>query len=90
MFLLGLAHFFRCFDIKLAVWEDGWTANKKNLISESSFSFCCLLEAAPSPCSQPHVHAGNLLLSGYGRYTMPSLVRRDHIVEADIAVAFED
>ena len=38
--------------------RDGWSANNKNLVSESSSTFCFLLEAAPSPCSQPRVHAG--------------------------------
>ena len=58
MYRLGLARFYRGTEHILAVWEDGWSANNKNLVSESSPSFCCLLEAAPSPCSQPCVHAG--------------------------------
>ena len=61
MYLLGSAYFYRCTEDILAVWEDGWTENNKDLISESSSSFHCLLEAAPSSCSHPCVHAGKLI-----------------------------
>ena len=85
MYLLGSAYFYRCTEDILAVWEDGWTANNKDLISESSSSFCCLLEAAPSPCSQPRVYAGKpiYLVRAMTNTSWKSLTQADSVLSSN-------